>query len=269
MNWKRGLIAPLLSLLLRGLGQLYNRQLVKSIGLLLCSPALFLLGRGLIITFQGLIAFFSLSVAVTIWAAVDACRTGLSQKKGAVLPRFNRPALLIAVAIIAANTAGNASHFYEYRVLGIRANVQSSTAMSPTIEPGDRVITNVRAFKGSGPQRGDVVMLMIPGTNSLVFKRVVAVGGDTVQGSPDGISLNGEFIGNPYHWPSPTSDVPYPDGIFGPVKISPGDFFVMGDNVPVSNDSRYFGNVTRTAILGRPQFIYWSPDHSRIGKNIK
>lgn len=269
MNWKRGSIALLLSLLLPGLGQLYNRQLAKSIGFLLSSPLLFLVGHNLIITFHGLIAFFSLAVAVTIWAAIDACRAGLLQNKGAALPRFNRPALLIAIAVIAANTAGNASHFYEYRLLGVRANVQSSMAMSPTIETADRVITNVYAFVNSAPQRGDVVMLIMPGTNSLIVKRVVAVGGDTIQGAPGGVILNGEPIGNRYSWPAPTGDVPNPDGIFGPVKVPPGSFFVMGDNVPVSNDSRYFGTVTRLAILGRPQFIYWSPDHSRIGKAIR
>lgn len=270
MNWKRGSIASVLSLLVPGLGQLYNRQLAKSIGFLLCSPILLLLGRGLIITLQGLIAFFSLSLAVTIWAVIDACRVGLSQEKVAILPRFNRPVLLVAIAIIAANIAGSASHFYEYRLLGIRASVQSSSvAMSPIIKPGDRVITNMRAFADSAPQRGEVVMLVMPGTNSLVFKRVVAVGGDTVEGAPGGVILNGQSVGNPYNWPEATSQALYPDGVFGPVKVPPGSFFVMGDNVPVSYDSRYFGNVTRASILGKPKFIYWSPDHSRIGKTIK
>jgi len=55
----------------------------------------------------------------------------------------------------------------------------------------------------------------------------------------------------------------------GPVKIPAGTVFVLGDNRDNSNDSRFFGAVPLSLIRGRPLFVYWTADKSRIGTSLR
>jgi signal peptidase I len=51
----------------------------------------------------------------------------------------------------------------------------------------------------------------------------------------------------------------------GEVVVPPGNYFVMGDNRDRSLDSRFFGFVPQTNIIGRPWFVYWSYDEQTSG----
>lgn len=130
----------------------------------------------------------------------------------------------------------------------------------------------MRDYKHRSPQRGEVVLFQHDvqghGTEDYV-KRVIAVGGDTIEGTKDGIFLNGKFLSEPYaKYGSPREDTDTKRE-FGRTKVSPGQLFVMGDNRDDSYDSRYFGPVPLSRVEGRLLYLYWSHDRSRIGQTIR
>lgn len=110
--------------------------------------------------------------------------------------------------------------------------------------------------------RGDVVVFVFPLDPTKDFiKRVIAIGGDTIAVKNGQVWLNGELQHNPHaRWDVPANErSPYsPRDNFGPFKVPPGRFFMMGDNRDHSYDSRFWGTISRNAIEGRAMFIYWS-----------
>jgi len=112
--------------------------------------------------------------------------------------------------------------------------------------------------------RGDVVVFVFPPDRSKDFiKRVIAVGGDTVEVRGKAVYVNGERLYEPYahYQPGPDSYMMVaPRDSFGPVKVPEGKLFVMGDNRDRSYDSRFWGFVDRNDVEGRAVVIYWSWD---------
>jgi signal peptidase I len=87
------------------------------------------------------------------------------------------------------------------------------------------------------------------------IKRVVALPGETVEGRAGHVYINGRLLQEPYLPPQTlTSD-------FAPVQIPRGSVWVMGDNRPNSNDSRYFGPIARSQIVGRTIWRVWPLGH--------
>jgi signal peptidase I len=115
-------------------------------------------------------------------------------------------------------------------------------SMTPTIEPGDHLLLDKlhRADVGVG----DVVVVHDPLGDGLLVKRVVAVGGDSI-GFEDGILVrNGRPVIEPY-----TSD--FLDGVYyGPDVVPPGALYLLGDNRFDSEDSRDFGPVPASSVVG-------------------
>ena len=127
-----------------------------------------------------------------------------------------------------------------------------SESMAPTLEPGDQaLVTKI----GRAPHRGDLVAFHAPRTGEVMLKRVVAVGGDLI-GIEDGVLVvNGRRERERY--------VADPDAIdsvyFGPVRVARGSVFVLGDNRGNSEDSRDFGSVSESSIIGRATARVWPP----------
>jgi signal peptidase I len=128
-----------------------------------------------------------------------------------------------------------------------------SPSMVPTLEVGDRVLVNKLAYKLHDVHRGDVVVFTRPpaarnGSDSEIkdlIKRVVAVGGDTIEGRDGRVYVNGELIDEPYLEPGTRTET------LPPMTIPEGQVFVMGDNRENSEDSRYFGPIDEDTIVGR------------------
>jgi signal peptidase I len=128
-----------------------------------------------------------------------------------------------------------------------------SPSMTPTLEVGDRVLVNKLSYRAHDVRRGDLVVFERPpqassgaeGEIKDLIKRVVAVGGDTLEGHDGDVYVNGERIDEPYLAAgTPTDNLPRQE-------IPEGHVFVMGDNRQNSEDSRVFGPVAEDTIVGR------------------
>ncbi|MDN5361701.1 MAG: signal peptidase [Moorella sp. (in: firmicutes)] len=128
-----------------------------------------------------------------------------------------------------------------------------SPSMEPTLYPGDRIIVNRLAYRLGDPQRGDVVVFHYPLDPSRDYiKRVIAVGGDTVEARNNVLYVNGQ--------PQPPASY-LPPGVvysdFGPVKVPANNYFMMGDNRNNSADSRVWGTLDRRLVIGKAMLIFW------------
>ncbi len=141
-------------------------------------------------------------------------------------------------------------------------------SMLETIQLGDHLVGEKITYRSSTPQVGDVVTFLSPedGTTTLI-KRVVAVGGQTVDLTDDGVLyVDGVAQEEPYTLGKPTyslSDYTGSAGIAYPYIVPHGMVFVMGDNRTNSLDSRYFGPVSVDAVSSRAVFIFWPPSDAR------
>jgi signal peptidase I len=162
-----------------------------------------------------------------------------------------------------------------------------SPSMVPTLDVGQRVLTNRLV---DHPSIGDIVVFHPPhgadiddgvcgnlnqgsghsqacGTptpresTQTFIKRVVAGPGDTVKIVDGHVIRNGVREKDSYivQCSPGTSSCNFPT----PIKVPPGEYFMMGDNRPDSEDSRYWGPVPDKWIIGVAFFTYWPPD--RIG----
>ena len=138
-----------------------------------------------------------------------------------------------------------------------------------TAKPGNPIVRGVRWF-------GQLVGLVPPDEHDLV-KRVIAVGGQTVRGQPDGtvqISTNGDAgpwrtLNEPYV----SSQLSGTAAVFGPVTIPKGRLWVMGDNRANSDDSRFHNVVDKLSVtestvpngdvIGKAVLIAWPPSRWR------
>jgi len=134
--------------------------------------------------------------------------------------------------------------------------------MAPTIKAGEKVSVDYTAYAFTSPKRWDVVVFEPPmSTNGVWIKRVVGLPGETVAFVRGGITINGQ----PLIVPTRLTNVTYlsldqlPDRQFAiasstitsPYVVPKKCYFVLGDNSTNSNDSRFWGAVPETNILGR------------------
>lgn len=131
-----------------------------------------------------------------------------------------------------------------------------SDSMAPTLLPGDHVVVEKVSSPGSW-KRGDLLAFTAPG-GTLMVKRLVGVAGDRVALRDGVLVVNGRRPAEPY---VDQRDV---DGVYyGPVRVPPGRLLLLGDSRGDSVDSRRFGPVPTTAVLGRVLARVWPPDRMR------
>ena len=133
-----------------------------------------------------------------------------------------------------------------------------SESMVPTLKVGDRVLVNKLSYELGDVSRGDIVVFKAPpearsdGIDDLV-KRVIGLPGDTVEARDGKMYVNGRLLHEPY----------LPDGTqttnLEATKVPAGHLFMMGDNRAASRDSRFFGPIKESAVIGRVFVRIWPP----------
>jgi len=132
-----------------------------------------------------------------------------------------------------------------------------SSSMEPTLAISDRVLVNKFVYRFSDPSPGDIVVFISSEDGSTdLIKRVIAVGGQTVDIQDGAVIVDGNRLDEPF------VNQAYPDhyDADAAVKVPPGTVWVMGDNRANSKDSRYIGPQPVSMILGRAFAIYWPLD---------
>ena len=143
-------------------------------------------------------------------------------------------------------------------VLGVSAVAGDS--MQPTLMTGDRVLITRLDYIVGVPQRGDVVQLEIPGRDGEYLKRVVGLPGETVEIVGGVVHINGKALNETY---ATLSDDDFR------IQLDEDEYFVLGDNRPVSYDSREedFGVISASCFRGRVRAIIWPLERIEFGIN--
>jgi len=132
----------------------------------------------------------------------------------------------------------------------IQVSIVKGNSMEPCLHDGDRLVVDRVSYEVGEVHRGDVVVLRYPRNPSVDFvKRVVALPGDRVA-MQHGVLLVNEAPADSYGCIPDHQDMPA-------LTVPPEHFFVLGDNRPISCDSRDFGLVAHDLLKGRVRVRIW------------
>jgi signal peptidase I len=167
-----------------------------------------------------------------------------------------------------------------------------SESMEHTLLVGDFLLVNKQVYAPAGElsqwllpyrdvARGDIIVFHHPQPHPYLVKRVVGIPGDRLRIDDGRVTVNGLTQNEPYAAFEPAASNPFRDDFpakiytdpevdplwwsqmqslthNGELIVPPGEFFVLGDNRNHSDDSRYWGFVSRQEIMARPVVIYFS-----------
>ena len=147
------------------------------------------------------------------------------------------------------------------RAYAVQSFYIPSSSMSPTLVPGDRVIVD----KLSGSiHRGDIVVFHnVPadvGGPPMLVKRVIGLPGQTISGTASHVLIDGRPIAEPW-LPALSGICANPSRPITPTKIAANHYFMMGDCRGDSDDSRYWGTVPSSDIVGKVVAVIWRNGH--------
>jgi len=130
------------------------------------------------------------------------------------------------------------------------------SSMLDTLKDGDRLYVSLLTPRFEGYERGDVVICYYPGRDDRCVKRIIGLPGDTVSVHAGQVSVNGSVIEEEYLTHVGRYSCPE-------ITLAEDEYFVLGDNRPISHDSHSgdVGPVTR--IEGKVRFVIWP--FSRFG----
>jgi|HubBroStandDraft_5_1064220.scaffolds.fasta_scaffold91250_3 signal peptidase I len=144
-----------------------------------------------------------------------------------------------------------------------------SGSMEPTLNINDRILVNKLSYDFHGINRADIVVFSTPKDEHCagppvkdLVKRVIGLPGETISLSGGQVYINGKVLSEP--WLPVTvrdSTTPGPgDAAYSlaqPFKVPAKDVFVMGDNRTESCDSRYWGPIPESTIVGKVDIRFW------------
>ena len=143
-----------------------------------------------------------------------------------------------------------------------------SASMVPTLAVYDRVLVQKAFFTWHDVREGNIVVFSqppldhCPGPRGDLVKRVIALPGQTIYSSGDSIYIDGRRLAEPYLPHYDPLGPPIPDASRQhPFRVPPGEFYVLGDNRADSCDSRYWGPIKGSSIVGKVVLTFWHDSH--------
>lgn len=225
--------AVLLSSFGAGIGHVYAGRLRRGLLLfgleLLPIPLFFAFALlpasdGVLYAILGLCAFM---IALYIYALISSGRAAAQAGTTYRLKPYNRPALYLLMALVA--VGWSVGGVLLVRELAYEAYVIPTGSMAPAIQPGDRILVDKLAYKQL--KRGDIVVFRSPGHPDRVWiKRLRALPGES-------LDVDGDQV-----------------------VVPEGQVFVLGDNTANSHDSRHFGPIPMSSVIGVAQYLFWGAD---------
>jgi signal peptidase I len=142
-----------------------------------------------------------------------------------------------------------------------------SASMVPTLSVYDRLLVQKAFFSWHDVREGNIVVFTHPPLDHCgaepagdLIKRVIALPGQTIYSSGNDIYVDGHLLAEPY--------LPAHDPLGPPIasrqhpyRVPPGEFYVLGDNRADSCDSRYWGPIQGSTIVGKAIVIIWHDSH--------
>jgi signal peptidase I len=149
-----------------------------------------------------------------------------------------------------------------------------SPSMEKTLHVGDRVLAVRFLYHFENPHRGDIIVFHPNGIGNTALygdhvasvtyiKRLIGLPGDWVQASNGHVQI----CTGPAGQGCKTLNEPYVSSTqvkFSPIHVPAGHYFMMGDNREFSDDSRDWGSIKKSQIIGRAFMIYWPPTRIRF-----
>jgi signal peptidase I len=144
-----------------------------------------------------------------------------------------------------------------------------SSSMVPTLGVNDRILVQKAFFTWHDVREGDIVVFSHPPLDNCggaqggdLVKRVIALPGQTIYSSGNNIYINGKLLAEPYLPHYDPLGPPIPDASRQhPYRLPPGEFYVLGDNRAISCDSRYWGPIKGSSIIGKVVLVWWHSSH--------
>jgi signal peptidase I len=143
-----------------------------------------------------------------------------------------------------------------------------SSSMVPTLGVYDRIVVQKAFFTWRDVREGDIVVFSHPPLDHCggpqegdLVKRVIALPGQTIYSSGNSIYVNGRLLAEPYLPHDDPLGPPVPDASSQhPYRVPPGEFYMLGDNRADSCDSRYWGPIMGSSIVGKVVLVWWHDD---------
>jgi signal peptidase I len=144
-----------------------------------------------------------------------------------------------------------------------------SSSMVPALDVHDRILVQKAFFNWHRVRRGDIVVFTHPPRDHCpgpartdLVKRVIALPGQTIYSAGGILYVDGRRLREPYLPPNDPLGPPIPGATRqDPFRVPGGDFYVMGDNRAISCDSRFWGPIKGSSIIGRVVMVLWRHGH--------
>jgi signal peptidase I len=150
-----------------------------------------------------------------------------------------------------------------------------SGSMEPTLKVGDRIVVNKLSYDVHGVDRGNIIVFSTPPKEDCagppvanLVKRVIGLPGESISLSGGNVFINGRALKEPW-LPAAEQGRTYPGpspeaySLHHPFRVPRGHVYVMGDNRTLSCDSRYWGPISESTIVGKVDLRIWP--FSRLG----
>jgi signal peptidase I len=192
-------------------------------------------------------------------ADADPADAGLRRRR-----RRGRALLETAITILVAVLLASLVRAFAFQTFYI-----PSSSMVPTLGVGDRIVVQKAFFTWHDVREGDIVVFSHPPLDHCpgpqeddLVKRVIALPGQTIYSSGNSIYINGRLLAEPYLPHNDPLGPPIPNASSQhPYRVPPGEFYVLGDNRMISCDSRYWGPIKGSSIVGKVVLVWWHDDH--------